>query len=42
MNDQKFEQWLQEALATDVTAPEDFTARVMVGVRLVAFYPDFL
>ena len=29
MNDQKFEQWLQEALATDVTAPEDFTARVM-------------
>ena len=29
MNDQKFEQWLREALATDVTAPEDFTARVM-------------
>lgn len=29
MNDQKFEQWLQEALAADVTAPEDFTARVM-------------
>ena len=29
MNDQKFEQWLQEALATDITAPEDFTARVM-------------
>ena len=29
MNDQKFEQWLQEALATDVTAPKDFTARVM-------------
>ena len=29
MNDQKFEQWLQEALATDVTAPEDFTSRVM-------------
>ena len=29
MNDHKFEQWLQEALATDVTAPEDFTARVM-------------
>ena len=29
MNDQKFEKWLQEALATDVTAPEDFTARVM-------------
>lgn len=29
MNDQKFEQWLRQALATDVTAPEDFTARVM-------------
>ena len=29
MNDQKFEQWLQEALSTDITAPEDFTARVM-------------
>lgn len=29
MNDQAFEKWLQEALATDVTAPEDFTARVM-------------
>ena len=29
MNDQKFEQWLQETLATDVTAPEDFTAHVM-------------
>ena len=29
MNDQKFEQWLQEVLATDITAPEDFTARVM-------------
>ena len=29
MNDQKFEQWLQEALDTDVTAPEDFTSRVM-------------
>ena len=29
MNDQKFEQWLHQALATDVTAPEDFTARVM-------------
>lgn len=29
MNDQKFEQWLQEALAADVTAPEDFTSRVM-------------
>ena len=29
MNDQKFEQWLRQALATDITAPEDFTARVM-------------
>jgi len=29
MNDQKFEQWLRQALAADVTAPEDFTARVM-------------
>ena len=29
MNDRKFEQWLRQALATDVTAPEDFTARVM-------------
>ena len=29
MNDQKFEQWLRQALATDVTAPEDFTARLM-------------
>ena len=29
MNDQKFEQWLQEALSTDITAPEDFTTRVM-------------
>lgn len=29
MNDQKFEQWLHQALAADVTAPEDFTARVM-------------
>ena len=29
MNDHKFEQWLRQALATDVTAPEDFTARVM-------------
>ena len=35
MNDQKFEQWLQEALATDVTAPEDFTARVMDRVSAV-------
>lgn len=29
MNDQKFEQWLHQALSTDVTAPEDFTSRVM-------------
>ncbi len=35
MNDQKFEQWLQEALATDVTAPEDFTARVMDRVSVM-------
>ena len=35
MNDQKFEQWLQEALATDVTAPEDFTARVMDRVAVM-------
>ena len=35
MNDQKFEQWLQEALATDITAPEDFTARVMDRVAVM-------
>ena len=32
MNDQAFEKWLQEALAADVTAPEDFTSRVMERV----------
>ena len=32
MNDAKFEQWLQEALATDVQPSDDFTSRVMERV----------
>ena len=32
MNDAKFEQWLQEALATDVQPGDDFTSRVMERV----------
>ena len=32
MNDAKFEQWLQDALATDVQPSDDFTSRVMERV----------
>ena len=32
MNDAKFEQWLQEALATDAQPSDDFTSRVMERV----------
>ncbi|MBR5571767.1 MAG: hypothetical protein IKV99_03905 [Oscillospiraceae bacterium] len=32
MNEQMFDKWVQEALATDVTPSDDFTARVMARV----------